>query len=193
MYSEDPTRHYTQYYHDHRLEYKYSSQLQDVFSTLVTTVSSLHLRYFATSYIQTFVDDLGRVGGFVRVAYNGATAAGPEFAELQVEIQKIGFEVADLCDASAITVAKFQDASGSILDDFQATYEYLMANETDMALGLFKGIQEVAGEMRKAAEVLQKRFEDEKNKVRQMRATYYYPCSILRSCIWGGGGLGWGN
>ena len=73
--------------------------------------------------------------------------------------------MADLCDASAITVAKFQDASGSILDDLQATYEYLMENETDMALEIFKGISEVAGEMHKAAETLQKRFEDEKEKV----------------------------
>ena len=132
---------------------------------------------FLSLPIQTFVDDLGRVGGFVRVAYNGATAAGPEFADIQVKIQKTVFEVADLCDALAITVARFQDASGSILDDFQATCEYLLDKETDMAREIFKGISEVAGEMHKAAETLQKRFEDEKEKVRR---SYYYPCSILR-------------
>ena len=116
-------------------------------------------------YIQAFVDDLGRVGGFVRVAFNGATAAGPHFKDLQVKIQKIGFEVADLCDTSAITVAKFQDASLSILDDLQSTYEYLMENEIDMALEIFKGIVKVASEMHKAATNLQQKFEEEKKKV----------------------------
>ena len=62
-------------------------------------------------------------------------------------------------------MAKFEDASGSILDDLQATYEYLMANEIDMALEIFKGIQEVASEMHKAATALQARFEAEKKKV----------------------------
>ena len=63
-------------------------------------------------------------------------------------------------------MSKFQDASGSILDDLQATYEYLTEGETQMAVEIFKGISTVAGEMFKAAEALQQRFEAEKTKVR---------------------------
>lgn len=74
--------------------------------------------------------------------------------------------MADLCDASALTVARFQDASGSILDDLQATYEYLTEGETEMALEIYKGISKVAGEMHKAAANLQNEFDRVKKRVR---------------------------
>ncbi len=35
--------------------------------------------------LKTLMDDLGRVGGFIRVAYNGIGAAGPKFTELQIQ------------------------------------------------------------------------------------------------------------
>ena len=34
--------------------------------------------------LKTLVEDLGRVGMCIRVAYNGVTAAGPKFTELQI-------------------------------------------------------------------------------------------------------------
>lgn len=74
--------------------------------------------------------------------------------------------MADLCDTSAITVARFQDASGSILDDLQATYEYLTEGETEMALEIYKGISKVASEMHKAAANLQNEFDGVKKRVR---------------------------
>lgn len=127
--------------------------------------------------LQTFAEDLERVGNFVKVAYFGATAAGPEFAELQVRIQKIGFQVADLCDASAIIMAKFRDSSASVLDDLQATFEYLVEGEVSTAVDIFKGIAEVAGKMRDAAIQLQKGFEKQKEEVYRSlngHAIYYY-------------------
>lgn len=118
------------------------------------------------AHMQTFAEDLERVGNFVKVAYYGATAAGPEFSGLQVKIQKIGFQVADLCDASAIVMAKFRDSSASVLDDIQATYEYLIEGEVTTAVEIFKGIAQVAGKMRDAAIQLQKGFEKQKEEVR---------------------------
>jgi len=40
--------------------------------------------------LKTLVQDLGRVGMCIRVAYNGVTAAGPKVTELQIEIQDLG-------------------------------------------------------------------------------------------------------
>ena len=64
--------------------------------------------------LKALVDDLGRVGSFIRIAYNGVGAAGPKFTENQIEIQRLGYDVTKLCDKSALTVAKFKKASKSI-------------------------------------------------------------------------------
>ena len=60
--------------------------------------------------LKTLVDDLGRVGGFIRIAYNGVGAAGYEHNDEQMEIQKIGYDIAHLCNKSALTIAKFKKA-----------------------------------------------------------------------------------
>ena len=115
--------------------------------------------------LKTLVDDLGRVGGFIRIAYNGVGAAGPKFTDHQIEVQRLGYDVTKLCDKSAITVAKFKKASSSVLTDLQATYEYLLDNLEEMAVETLSGVSKLAGDMEKAALELHVEFEEEEKKV----------------------------
>ena len=107
------------------------------------------------------VEDLGRVGSFVRLAYNGTAG----HTELQIQIREIGYDVTKLCDKSAVTVSKFKQASGSILDDLQGTYQFLLDGLEDIALETLASVSEVAKGMATAAEELHKDFTDESHKV----------------------------
>ena len=115
--------------------------------------------------LKTLVDDLGRVGSFIRIAYNGVGAAGPKFTDQQIEIQRLGYDVTKLCDKSALTIAKFKKASSSILTDLQATYEYLLDNLEEMALETLSAVSKLAGDMEKAALELHGEFVAEEKKV----------------------------
>ncbi len=115
--------------------------------------------------LKTLVSDLGRVGGFIRIAYNGVGAAGPKFTEQQIQIQRLGYDVTKLCDKSALTVAKFKKASSSILTDLQSTYEFLLDNLEEMALDTLSAVSKLAGDMQKAALELKIEFEEEEKKV----------------------------
>ena len=114
--------------------------------------------------LKTLVKDLGRVGGFIRVAYNGVGAAGHEHTEEQIEIQQLGYDITKLCDKSAVTVAKFKKASSTVLIDLQCTYEYLLDNLENMAIHTLSSVSKLAEEMEKAAMELHDDFEAEKRK-----------------------------
>ena len=114
--------------------------------------------------LKTLVSDLGMVGGFIRVAYNGVGAAGYEHTEEQIEIQRLGYDITKLCDKSAVTVAKFKKASSSVLIDLQCTYGYLVENMEDMALETLSSVSKLAEEMEKAAMELREDFEAEGGK-----------------------------
>ena len=111
--------------------------------------------------LQTLVSDLGRVGNFVRITYNGVAG----YTELQIEIRKIGYDVTKLCDKSAVTVAKFKQASGSILGDLQGTYQFLIDGLEDMALETLHAVADVAKDMATAAEQLHNDFDEESKQV----------------------------
>lgn len=124
-------------------------------------------KLLGTIDLKTLVDDLGRVGSFIRIAYNGVGAAGPKFTEQQIEIQRLGFDVARLCDKSALTVSKFKSASSSILIDLQATYEYLLDNLEEMALETLSAVSKLAEDMETAALELRQEFDAEGIKVKE--------------------------
>ena len=111
--------------------------------------------------LPALVDDLGRVGNFIRIAYNGVAG----FTDLQISIREIGVDVTKLCDKSAVTVSKFKTASGSILEDLQGTYRFLMDGLEDIALVTLAAVADVAKDMASAAGELQKEFSDEADKV----------------------------
>ena len=118
--------------------------------------------------LRSLVQDLGRVGRCIQVAFNGVVAAGPNYTELQIEVQRLGYDVTRLCDKSAITVSKFKRASTTILTDLQATYEYLLDGFEDMALDTLSSVSELAGQMAEAAEDLHRSFDDEAHKVEKV-------------------------
>ena len=105
-------------------------------------------RLLASLDLEALVDDLGRLGNCVRMAYLGVAG----FMELQIEIQNIGYDVTDLCDKSALTVAKFKRASATVLSSLKATYSFLVDSHEGMALLTLADVADTAKEMATAAE-----------------------------------------
>ncbi len=116
--------------------------------------------------LESFVQDLGRVGKYVRVAYNGIGAAGPEFQDLQIQVQRLGFDISKLCDKSAVTIASFKTTTRTVLFELKAAYQFLLKNKEIMALDSFSALAKLAEKMAKAAENLQKEFEKQEAKVK---------------------------
>lgn len=113
--------------------------------------------------LPALVTDLGNVGKFVRVAYNGVAG----YTDLQIRIREIGYDVTKLCDKSAVTVAKFKQASGSILEDLQGTYQFLLDGLEDMAIDTLSAIGSVAKDMATAADELHREFDEESLRVEE--------------------------
>ena len=115
--------------------------------------------------LKALVSDLGRVGGFIRIAYNGVGAAGYEHTKEQIEIQQLGYDITKLCDKSALTVAKFKKASSGIVTNLRCTYGYLLDNLEGMGLETLSSISKLAGEMEKTALELHHDFVAQEKKV----------------------------
>ena len=120
--------------------------------------------------LRSLVQDLGHVGRCIQLAYHGMVAAGPdpECVKLQIEVQRLGYDVTRLCDKSAVTVSKFKSASTTILTDLQATYGYLLDGFEDLALKTLSSVSDLAGQMAKAAEELHNSFDEEAHKVERV-------------------------
>ena len=112
--------------------------------------------------LKALVIDLGRVGYFIGIAYNGVGAAGYEHTKDQIEIQQLGYDIIELCNKSAWTLEK---ALSNILTDLQCIYGYLLDNLEEMALEKLSSISKLAGEMEKAALELYHDFVEEEKKV----------------------------
>ena len=54
--------------------------------------------------LKMLVNDLGRIGTFICIAYNGVGAAGPKFIESSIDVQNLGYDITMLCDQSVLTV-----------------------------------------------------------------------------------------
>ena len=125
-------------------------------------------RIYGSLDLEGFVKDLGNVGKFVRIAYNGIGAAGPEFQNLQNKVQALGFDISKLCDKSAVTVSKFKATTRTILYELKAAYEFLLNNHERLALVSFSLFAELAEKMAVAAEKLEIEFELQEGKVRDL-------------------------
>ena len=105
--------------------------------------------------LQSLVDDLGKLGNFIRVAYNGVAGS----TDVQIKVQKVGYKITKLADKSAVTVHKFKGASQSVLQELKGTYQYLLDGLEEMALDTLSMLTDVAKEMAKAADELRSDFE----------------------------------
>ena len=127
-----------------------------------TTVVRKQREYLLGSIdLSVLMEDHSHLGNFVRLAYNGTAG----HTELQIQIQEIGYDVTKLCDKSAVTVSMFKQASGSILNDLQRTYQFLLDGLEVIALEALALVSEVAKGMATAGEELYKNFGDESPKM----------------------------
>lgn len=105
--------------------------------------------------LASLVNDLAKLGSFIRVAYNGVAGS----TKLQIKVQKVGYKITKLADKSAVTVQNFKSASTSVLQELQGTYEFLLDGLEEMALETLSLLSKVAEQMAKAAEELHTDFE----------------------------------
>jgi len=105
--------------------------------------------------LQSLVEDLGKLGNFIRVAYNGVAGC----TEVQIKVQRVGYKITKLADKSAVTVHKFKGASQSVLQELQGTYQYLLDGLEVMALHTLSHLTTVAKDMAAAADELHRDFE----------------------------------
>uniref|UniRef100_A0A1X7UW90 Uncharacterized protein n=1 Tax=Amphimedon queenslandica TaxID=400682 RepID=A0A1X7UW90_AMPQE len=131
--------------------------LQELPASSSAIVQEGRARLLGALDLEALVDDLGRLGNFIRIAYHGVAG----YTKLQIKIQRIGYDVTKLCDKSAITVGKFKNASSTILHTLQGTYQYLLDGLEDMALETLSDMSETAKEMADAANQLHKDFEQQ--------------------------------
>jgi hypothetical protein len=105
--------------------------------------------------LASLVNDLAKLGSFIRVAYNGVAGS----TNLQIKVQRVGYKITKLADKSAVTVQNFKSASTSVLQELQGTYEFLLDGLEEMALETLSLLSKVAEQMAKAAEELHTDFE----------------------------------
>ena len=105
--------------------------------------------------LQSLVEDLGKLGNFIRVAYNGVAGN----TDVQIKVQRVGYKITRLADKSAVTVHKFKGASQNVLQELKGTYQYLLDGLEEMALDTLSLLADVATEMAKAADELHRDFE----------------------------------
>ena len=114
--------------------------------------------------LDSLVTDLSMVGKFTRIAYNGVAG----YTDLQIKIRRIGVNVSQLCDKSAMTVGKFLQTSEAILLDLQTTYQFLIDGMEDMAIVTLESTATIAKGMATAAEQLAAAFDEEAKRVSEV-------------------------
>ena len=107
------------------------------------------------------LSDLVTVGKFIRIAYNGV--AGD--TDLQITMRELGFEIAELCDDSGLTISKFRMTADSIVTDLTGAYQFFLDDMEEMALTAIQSVGDSAKQMAEAAQGLCDRFKQEKDKV----------------------------
>ena len=105
--------------------------------------------------LHSLVEDLGKLGNFIRVAYNGVAG----HTKIQIKVQQGGYKITKLADKSAVTVHKFKGASQSVLGKLKGTYEYLLDGLEEMALETLAQLSSIAKDMATAADELHNDFE----------------------------------
>ena len=113
-------------------------------------------------HLRTFVQDLGHVKRYIQLANDRMAAASsdPECGELQLEVQRLGYNVTRLCANSADTVSNCNRNSITILTDLQPMYEYLLDGFEDLALETLASVSDIAAQCAKAAEELNNSFDE---------------------------------
>ena len=115
--------------------------------------------------LEKLVDDLSHTGKFIHVATNAIVGAGPKYVELQLEVQQIGYDIAKLCDKSAVAVSSFHDTADTIIATLESVYSFLLDGFETVAIGSLESLADMANEMATEAHQLKNEFEKEEKKV----------------------------
>ena len=115
--------------------------------------------------IEKFVEYMGHVGHFIKIAYNGVNAAGPRFTDLQVDIKKLGYDITELCNESSVTIDHFQVTASTVSSRLQSVYQFLLDGFEDAAIMSVTSLGKLAQEMTKSACTLKEKCEEQGRKV----------------------------
>ena len=115
--------------------------------------------------IEQFVEYMGHVGHFIKIAYNGVNAAGPRFTDLQIDIQRLGYDITKLCNESSITIDRFRVTASTVSSRLQSVYQFLLDGFDDAAIMSVTSLGELAQEMTKIACTLKENFDEQGRKV----------------------------
>ena len=64
--------------------------------------------------LEKFVEYIGHVSKFIKIAYNGINAAGPRFTDLQIKVQSLGYDITKLCNNSSVTIDSFRGTAETV-------------------------------------------------------------------------------
>lgn len=105
--------------------------------------------------LQRLVDDLGKLGTFMRVAYNGV-AGNPE---VQIKVRSVGVKITKLAENSGTIIHKFKRTSTEVLKKLKSTYQFLLDGQEKVAVHTLSMMANKAEDMAKAAKKLREDFD----------------------------------
>lgn len=111
--------------------------------------------------LQRLVDDLGKLGTFMRVAYNGV-AGNPE---VQIKVRSVAVKITKLAENSGIIIHKFKRTSTEVLKKLKSTYQFLLDGQEKVAVHTLSKMTNKAEDMAKAAKKLREDFDQATNDV----------------------------
>ena len=109
--------------------------------------------------LHNLADGLGKLGKFMRLAYNGMAG----HTELQIKVQRVGYKIT--ADKSATTVYQFKETSQDVLEELQTTYQFLLEGLENAAVISLSMMADKAAGMAEAAEELRNDFDQAKDDV----------------------------
>ena len=115
--------------------------------------------------LQLLSSDLRRLGRFMRIACNGIGAAGHKYTKLQIEIQRLGYNITDLVFKTSWTLNSFKARSKDVLRKIKAAYLFLLDGHEEIAVQMLSSLVEVAKTMQGVALELHGEFIATKEKV----------------------------
>uniref|UniRef100_A0A1X7UXM9 Uncharacterized protein n=1 Tax=Amphimedon queenslandica TaxID=400682 RepID=A0A1X7UXM9_AMPQE len=121
--------------------------------------------------LEKLVNYIEHVGKFIKVAYNGVNAAGPNFSDLQNQVQRLGFEITSLCNDSSVTVDRFRSTAATASSQLISVYQFLLDGFEDIAIQSLTSLGKLAEEMTKIAHELKEKFKMQAKKVEEALET----------------------
>lgn len=134
--------------------------------------------------IEQFVEYIRHVGHFIKIVYNGVNAAGPRFTDLQIEVQKLGYDITELYNHSYVTIDRFQATASTVSSRLESMYQFLLDGSDDAAVTTVTSLNELAKEMVIIACELKEKFEKQEKKVEGILKTAMKTKSAESKCNW---------